>query len=151
MKAERILRRSLSQMQGALFEMSGNEGYDSEKFIKVFMNSKIAEGLDSDFDYMQWAGKEYIMERMKEEYPEGFSREGMVFDGETLYWAGYLYRFWHFYTGESSKVIYKQADAKMVNTMYYGYHTLDIEMAIDRLKEAKVSMRKNRRDITYEK
>ena len=134
---DKVLRRSLSEMQGALFEMSGVEGYDSETFIRVFMHSKISEGLDSDFDYTQWAGKEYIMERMKEECPEGFSKQGIVFDSETLYWAGYLYRYWHFYTGESSKVIYKQADAQTVNAMYYGYHTLDIEMAIDRLKEAK--------------
>ena len=74
---------------------------------------------------------------MKEEYPNGFSSQGVVFDSETLYWAGYLYRYWHFYTGESSREIYKQADAQIVNTMFYGYHTLDIEMAIDRLKEAK--------------
>lgn len=134
---DKTLSRSLSQMQGALFEMSGSEGFDSKTFIKVFMNSKISEGLDSDFDFMQWAGKEYIMERMKEEYPNGFSSQGVVFDSETLYWAGYLYRYWHFYTGESSREIYKQADAQTVNTMFYGYHTLDIEMAIDRLKEAK--------------
>lgn len=134
---DKDLRRSLSQMQGSLFEMSGMQGYDSETFIKVFMNSKIAEGLDSDFDFTQWAGKEYIMERMKEEYPEGFLNQGIVFDNETLYWAGYLYRYWHFYTGESSRQIYRQADAQTVNTMYFGYHTLDIEMAIDCLKEAK--------------
>ena len=60
---------------------------------------------------------------------------GTVFDSETLYWAGYLYRYWHFYTGESSKEIYRQADAETINTMYYGYHTLDIKMAIDLLKE----------------
>ena len=60
-----------------------------------------------------------------------------MFDNETLYWAGYLYRYWHFYTGESSKTIYRIADADTINTMYYGYHTLDMEMAIDRLKEAK--------------
>ena len=87
------------------------EGYDSETFIRVFMHSGIAEGLDSDFDYSQWAGKEYLMERMQKEYPEGFSEQGTVFDSETLYWAGYLYRYWHFYTGESSKEIYRQADA----------------------------------------
>ena len=40
-------------MQGALFEMSGAEGYDSKTFIRVFMRSKIAEGLDSDFDFTQ--------------------------------------------------------------------------------------------------
>ena len=132
---DKLLIRSLSQMQGALFEMSGKEGYDSETFIRVFMHSGIAEGLDSDFDYSQWAGKEYLMERMQKEYPEGFSEQGTVFDSETLYWAGYLYRYWHFYTGESSKEIYRQADAETINTMYYVYHTLDIKMAIDLLKE----------------
>ena len=132
---DKLLIRSLSQMQGALFEMSGREGYDSETFIRVFMHSGIAEGLDSDFDYSQWAGKEYLMERMQKEYPEGFSEQGTVFDSETLYWAGYLYRYWHFYTGESSKEIYRQADAETINTMYYGYHTLDIKMASDLLKE----------------
>ena len=132
---DKLLIRSLSQMQGALFEMSGKEGYDSETFIRVFMHSGIAEGLDSDFDYSQWAGKEYLMERMQKEYPEGFSEQGTVFDSETLYWAGYLYRYWHFYTGESSKEIYRQADAETINTMYYGYHTLDIKMSIDLLKE----------------
>ena len=132
---DKVLIRSLSQMQGALFEMSGREGYDSETFIRVFMHSGIAEGLDSDFDYSQWAGKEYLMERMQKEYPEGFSEQGTVFDSETLYWAGYLYRYWHFYTGESSKEIYRQADAETINTMYYGYHTLDIKMSIDLLKE----------------
>ena len=132
---DKLLARSLSQMQGALFEMSGREGYDSETFIRVFMHSGIAEGLDSDFDYSQWAGKEYLMERMQKEYPEGFSEQGTVFDSETLYWAGYLYRYWHFYTGESSKEIYRQADAETINTMYYGYHTLDIKMSIDLLKE----------------
>lgn len=132
---DKLLVHYLSQMQGTLFEMSGREGYDSETFIRVFMRSRIAEGLDSDFDFTHWAGKEYIMERMSQEYPEGFSRQGTVFDRETLYWAGYLYRYWHFYTGESSKEIYKQADADTINTMYYGYHTLDIKMAIDRLKD----------------
>ena len=132
---DKLLVHYLSQMQGTLFEMSGREGYDSETFIRVFMRSRIAEGLDSDFDFTHWAGKEYIMERMIQEYPEGFSRQGTVFDRETLYWAGYLYRYWHFYTGESIKEIYKQADADTINTMYYGYHTLDIKMAIDRLKD----------------
>ena len=44
-------------MQENLFEMSGAEGYDRERFIKVFINSTIAEGLDSSFDYIYWTGK----------------------------------------------------------------------------------------------
>ena len=45
---DKLLVHYLSQMQGTLFEMSGREGYDSETFIRVFMRSKIAEGLERD-------------------------------------------------------------------------------------------------------
>ena len=100
------------------------------------MNSEIAKGLDGDFDYMQWAGKEYILERMIEECPDGIVCGGTIYDDETLYWTGYLYRYWHFYTGEASKTIYKTADAKTMNAAYLGFHTLDVEAAIDRLKKA---------------
>ncbi len=129
------MRRSLTELQGSLFELSGKLGYDSTAFISTFMRSDIAKGLDSKFDFMQWAGKEYIMERMQDEYARGCIKGGKVFDGDVLYWIGYLYRYWHFYTGESSRTIYKQAKADKLNALYLGYHTLDVEMAIDRLKE----------------
>lgn len=134
---DKILKSSLSEMQGALFVMRGEEGYESGIFVKAFMNSKITEGLDSDFDFMQWAGKEYVMERMKDEYPEAFVKGGTVYDREALYWMGYLYRYWYFYSGETSKAIYKIADAATLNTMYYGFHTLSMGMAVDRLIEVK--------------
>ena len=133
---EHSLQRVLSEMQGKLFEMSGELGYDSVRFIKSYMNSAIAKGLDDEFDYMQWAGKEYIFEKMQDEYPQAFRKNGIVFDKEVLYWTGYVYRQWHFYTEESSKQIYKQANAETMNIMYLGYHTLDVRMAIDRLKES---------------
>lgn len=128
--------RSQARMQGKLFQLSGDEGYDSEGFIKTFMTSKIAKALDSEFDFLQWAGKEYIFEKIGEELPQALQKGGNVFDGETLYWTGYLYRLWHFYTGESSKAIYHQADARRMNSAFLAYHCMDPEMAIERLKEA---------------
>ena len=130
------LKYPLSEMQGKLFELSGVKGYDSEKFIKTFMNSEIAKGLDSDFDYTQWVGKEYLLEKMEEDHPEGCIKGGVVYSDETLYWTGYIYRYWHFYTEETSKTIYKTANAKTMNTVYLGFHTLDTESAIDRLKSS---------------
>lgn len=134
---EKSLQRSLSEMQGRLFEMSGDMGYDSAVFIRAFMNSDIAGGLDSEFDFMQWAGKEYILERMQDEIPEAFVKGGIVYDGESLFWTGYVYRQWHYITGETSKQIYRQANAITMNTNYYGFHTVDVELAIEWLKEIK--------------
>lgn len=130
------LKSALADTQGQLFELSREKGFASEQFIKAFMLSDIAADLDSEFNHVQWAGKEYIMERITEELADKLTTDGEVFDRERLYWTGYVYRFWHFYTGESSKEIYKQAPAETMRITYLSYHTLSVEMAIDRLKES---------------
>ena len=130
------LQLTLCDTQGKLFELSGERGYDSEAFIKAFMTTDISKDMDKDFHHVQWAGKEYIMSRMEDENSAAISNNGVVFDNETLYWTGYIYRYWNIYTGESSKDIYKQAPAKMMQTVYLMYHTMSPELAIDRLKES---------------
>jgi hypothetical protein len=54
-----------------------------------------------------------------------------------LYWVGYLYRYWHFYKGEPSKKIYRQANLKTMQRNYLMFHTMDPELAIDDLIEIK--------------
>ena len=130
------LQLTLCDTQGKLFELSGERGYDSEAFIKAFMTTDISKDMDKDFHHVQWAGKEYIMSRMEDENSVAISNNGVVFDNETLYWTGYIYRYWNIYTGESSKDIYKQAPAKTMQTVYLMYHTMSPELAIDRLKES---------------
>ena len=130
------LQWTLCDTQGKLFELSGERGYDSETFIKAFMTTDISKDMDKDFHHVQWAGKEYIMSRMEDENSDVISGNGIVFDNETLYWTGYIYRYWNIYTGESSKDIYKQAPAKTMQAVYLMYHTMSPELAIDRLKES---------------
>lgn len=146
---DKSLQLALADMQGQLFELSKDLGYDSESFIKAFMQSDIAKDLDSEFNHLQWAGKEYILDRIKEELADKLIIGGEAYDKETLYWTGYLYRSWHFYTGESSKEIYKQAPAKTMRVTYFPYHTLSVELAIDRLKET--YKEKNNEDSAVEK
>ena len=128
------LELSLCQMQGHLFELSAEKGYDSESFVKAFMTGSIAADLDKSFNHTQWAGEEYLISRLAEEHSEAL-RSGTAFDSETLFWSGYLYRYWHYHTGESSKAIFKQAPISLMQRVYLPYHTMSIEMAIDRLKE----------------
>ena len=130
------LQLALCDTQGKLFELSGERGYDSESFIKAFMTTNISVDMDKEFHHVQWAGKEYILSRMEDENANDISNNGIIFDNETLYWIGYIYRYWNIYTGESSKEIYKQAPAKMMQTVYLMYHTMSPELAIDRLKES---------------
>lgn len=81
------------------------------------------------------------MSRMEEEHRDELI-DGECCDTETLYWAGYLYRYWHINTGESSREILKQASSKTMRIVYLMYHTMSPEMAIDRLKESYREKRK---------
>ena len=128
------LQLKLCDIQGRLFELSGKKEYDSAVFIKTFMTSDVAKGLDSKFNRLQWAGEEYLLAEVEDIAP--LPKSGKIFDKEILYWSGYLYRFWHYATGEDSKEIYRQAPAKTMNMVYLMYHTMSPEIAIDRLKEA---------------
>lgn len=130
-----IYELTLCDMQGKLFELSAAEGFSSEAFIKTFMQSDTAADLDKLFNHMQWAGQGYIINRLKEQNGDTLDKTGDLFDNETLYWVGYLYRYWHFYTGETSKEIYKQSPAAVMRAMFLMYHTMSPEMAIDRLKD----------------
>lgn len=135
------LKLALCETQAQLFVQSQEKGYASESFIKVFMNSDVAKDLDKPFNHMQWAGTHYLMSRFEEENAGELS-QGEFYDTETLYWTGYLYRYWHLYTGESSRDILKQASAKTMRIVYLMYHTMSPEMAIDRLKKSYLEKRK---------
>lgn len=130
------LQMTLCDTQGQLFELAAERGYASEAFVKAYMTSAVAADMDKEFQHIQWAGKAYILSRMEDELADQLIKGGEIYDKEALYWMGYIYRYWHFYTGENSREIYKQAPAKTMNVVYLMYHTMSPKMAIDRLKEA---------------
>lgn len=90
----------LCDIQGRLFELSGAKEYDSATFIKAFMTSETAKGLDSKYNRLQWAGEEYLLAEVIDSAK--LTPGGKVYDKETLFWSGYLYRFWYFAIGEDT-------------------------------------------------
>lgn len=111
----------------------------TEKISDVQNVFELSVGISIDF--MQWAGTHYIMSRMEEEHSDELIK-GECYDEETLYWIGYIYRYWHFYTNEKSHDILRQASVKTMRVVYLMYHTMSPEMAIDRLKESYLEKRK---------
>lgn len=127
-------KRQLCDIQGRLFELALTNGLDCPSFIRSFMKSKAAVALDDVYDRLQWAGEEYILEELDDEVG-GLKRAGISYSLEVMYWIGYTYRYWHYYTGEYSHEIYEIADAEMMNECWLGFHTFDVKMAVDNLKE----------------
>ena len=129
------IQLKLCDIQGRLFELSVDRQLGSASFVKTFMNSETAKALDSTYNRMQWAGEEYLLEEICENAGEPFDDEGQVLPKDILYWIGYLYRYWHYYTGENSAKIYKQAPVETMARNYLIFHTMDPALAIEDLKE----------------
>ncbi len=129
------LQIKLCDIQGRLFELSAEKKYDSADFIRAFMTSDTAKELDSAYNRMQWAGEEYLLEEVVSAAGEALKKDGEIFDADVLYWIGYIYRYWHYYNGEDSAAIYKQAPVEIMKRNYMIFHTMDPVVAIEDLKE----------------
>lgn len=129
------LQLKLCDIQGRLFELSAEKKYNSATFIKTFMTSNTAKELDSKYNRMQWAGEEYLLEEVASTAGNALTVDGEIFSNDILYWIGYIYRYWHYYNGEDSAKIYKQAPVETMKRNYMIFHTMDPVLAIEDLKE----------------
>lgn len=129
------LQLKLCDIQGRLFELSAEKNYNSAAFVKAFMTSDTAKALDSRYNRMQWAGEEYLLEEVATTAGDALASDGEIFSKDILYWIGYIYRYWHYYNGEDSAKIYKQAPIETMKRNYMMFHTMDPVLAIEDLKE----------------
>ena len=129
------LELKLCDIQGRLFELSGEKAIPSAAFIRAFMSSAVAKELDSRYNRTQWMGEEYLLEEILSDSKEPFPETGEVYQKDILYWIGYIYRYWHFYTGEGSSKIIRQAPVDTMKRNFMMFHTMDPALAIEKLKE----------------
>ena len=125
----------LCDVQGRLFELAWRKGFDMAAFVPAFMKSRTAVLIDSTYNHLQWAGEAYILEEFVAETGLRHGRARRSLPPEHLFWTGYLYRYWHCLTGETSAAIYATAPSRTMAGMYAGYHTLSCELAIENLRE----------------
>ena len=129
------LQLKLCDIQGRLFELSAEKKIPSAAFIKTFMTSETAKELDSRYNRMQWMGEEYLLEEIRSAAGDALSCPGEVFRKDVLYWIGYIYRYWHYYSGEDSAKILRQAPVETMKRNFMIFHTMDPVLAIEDLKE----------------
>jgi hypothetical protein len=129
------LQLKLCDIQGRLFELSAEKKYNSAAFVKAFMTSDTGKELDSKYNRMQWAGEEYLLEEVVTAAGDILNIDGEIFSKDVLYWIGYIYRYWHYYNGEDSAKIYKQAPVETMKRNYMIFHTMDPVLAIEDLIE----------------
>lgn len=129
------LQLKLCDIQDRLFKLSAQKKHDSVAFVKAFMTSDTARAIDSKYNHMQWIGQEYLLEEVVDTAGDMITTGGEIFLDDALYWMGYIYRYWHYYSGENSSKIYKQAPVETMKRNYMIFHTMDPIISIEDLKE----------------
>ena len=109
-----VLQQKLCDIQGRLFELFADTEYDEESLAKAFMCGEIAQNLDSEYNRMQWAGEEYLLEELIATCRDKLAPKHAAYD---------------------SAKIYKQATLRTMSTNYLMFHTFDPSLAVDDLKE----------------
>lgn len=129
--------RLLCQMQGKIFEQSA-EYYNTSSavFVRRYMNSDYAARMDHAGNLDRPTDVSEVFGSLDSQYgPSSYGSEKYMPD--ELYWIGYIYRYWAYTREISSKTIYRKFSVKEMHSVYYAYHTLDPENAVQRLSEAK--------------
>ena len=127
----------LCELQAKTFEKSYTlQNTSSAIFIRRFMNSAVATQLDNLAVLQNNTQASDILKLIDEEY--GSSEYGSdKFTPNELYWIGYIYRYYAYTYGKTSKQVYKTVKPKELRGLFLPYHTMDPAQAIDRILEAK--------------
>ena len=127
----------MCQYQGNLFRKSVERTKCSSLiFLRRFMYSKTAERMDKEGILFEAFSAMDVIEEIENDYGE--SDYGTIrYSQEELYWIGYIYRYWSYTREISSKALYRLVKPEELRKLYFPYHSLDPDQAIERIMESK--------------
>lgn len=108
----------------------------SSVFLRRFMNSLVAKRMDKGSFLFESSTSESIFAEIEEEFGEIEYGKAKFSDIE-IYWIGYIYRYWCYTLEKTSKQVYRIIKPMELRDLYYPYHSLDCQAAIERILEAK--------------
>lgn len=122
-----------AEFQGKLFEKSTELNCSTPIFIRRFLHSDLLRDLDDRRivkTYSVIEGIDSILEQFGDT-----SYGATKYSKNSMFWMGYMYRYIAYTREESTKFVMKIFDYKLMNSLYYVYHTQDPEWCISNLLE----------------
>lgn len=120
----------LAKTQGNIFvESLDRYKCSSSYFVKRYMNSEICYKIDKENEI----NVAEVFDELENIYK--LDRGNIKINTDTMYWMGYIYRYWAYVFELSSKEIYKIISGNELAQLFEPYHTLDPELAIRRIYE----------------
>lgn len=126
----------LAEFQGKIFEQSVNLNCSTGIFMRRFLHCELLKKLDLNDTSLLSLDTVEGMNSIIEQY--GNKKYGKIkYSKSSLFWMGYMYRYISYTREESTKFIMGLFEYKLMNDVYYVYHTQDPEWCIKSLLETK--------------
>ena len=125
----------LCSFQAQLFEKSISKCECSSRiFARRFLNSDLAKRMDNDGFLFESLAITDALDEINKQYGEStYGKE--KYTTEEMHWIGYIYRYWSYSYELTSKQIYKIVKPELMKKLYFPYHSLDPQQAIERILE----------------
>lgn len=123
----------LCRYQARLFEYAARQKVSSKFFVKKFSFSFTAARMDS----IGFLLESIDVPQAYLEIMNGSEKTGIVYSEKIMNWIGYIYRYICYTHQQPMKRVYKLIKPKELHDLYDAYHSMDNELAIERILEAK--------------
>ncbi len=133
------MQRIICETQGKIFRCANEQGFDMEKFVPQYMQSRFCErSMDTPYSPFQMADPEECLDFILPEI--NISKlPKPKYRADVLDWIGYMYRYLYFALNKSSREIGDKVSFLSMLTYYPGFHTIDEDMAVEIINKDKIS------------
>lgn len=107
----------------------------SKVFIKAFVHSTLSKRIANKafmFESLDITGAYALLKKEKK-----LSRGKEIYPSYAMAWIGYIMQYFSCVTGLSMSVLYRKVKPNELYALYEAYHSLDNELAVRRICEAK--------------
>lgn len=124
----------LCEYQGKLFEKSVELNCSSPVFIRRFFYSEELEYLDDNNS--AWISLDVCegIRNIEKQFGK-FNYGKNKYSKDTMFWMGYMYRYISYTRDVSTRVIMKLFNHKLMNEVFYSFHTQSPEWCVRSLLE----------------
>ncbi len=119
---------------GKCFSFSAEDNYDSDVFVKEFVNSEYGRSILNERYIKPYENERYMYSKAIEELN---LKKGKPYDKYVLWMYGYLLKYWVTYYDDSPSAVYNILPIKTFNKLFGKYHTQGWKYIIEDAKKAR--------------
>lgn len=126
----------LAEHQGKLFEKSADLECSTAVFLRRFYHSRYLKELDHNEAAFLSLDVNEAMDDIENQFG-AFGYGKSKYAKSALFWIGYMYRYISYTRGTSTKFVMHLFPHRLLNDVYYSFHTQDPEWCVRSLLEMK--------------